>query len=91
MRKSTAAILTVLILSALASARRGRTVLGSDETSGDAAEHQRILEELEEVHQLRERMLQEGESHVVNTLQLRPLKPLVDTAYPIFLLGSPAM
>ena len=27
----------------------------------DAAEHQRILSELEEVHQLRERMLQEGE------------------------------
>ena len=26
----------------------------------DAAEHQRILAELEEVHQLRERMLQEG-------------------------------
>ena len=28
----------------------------------EAAEHQRILAELEEVHQLRERMLQEGET-----------------------------
>ena len=28
----------------------------------EAAEHQRILAELEEVHRLRERMLQEGET-----------------------------
>lgn len=62
MRKSTAAILTVLILSVLASARGGRELHNSDATNGDAMEHQRILEELEEVHQLRERMLQEGES-----------------------------
>ena len=31
------------------------------EDVSEAAEHQRILSELEEVHQLRERMLQEGE------------------------------
>lgn len=30
------------------------------ELSDDAAEHQRVLAELEQVHQLRERMLQEG-------------------------------
>ena len=29
--------------------------------SNDALDHQRILAELEEVHQLRERMLQEGQ------------------------------
>ena len=29
--------------------------------SHDAVDHQRILAELEEVHQLRERMLQEGQ------------------------------
>ena len=29
----------------------------------EAQEHQRILAELEAVHQLRERMLQEGQSH----------------------------
>ena len=32
------------------------------EVVDQAAEHQRILAELEEVHQLRERMLQEGKS-----------------------------
>ena len=33
----------------------------------EAAEHQRILAELEEVHRLRERMLQEGETFCPNT------------------------
>jgi hypothetical protein len=35
----------------------GRSLAESDE---NALEHQRILAELEEVHQLRERMLQQG-------------------------------
>lgn len=60
MRLLTAAVLAVLVLSACVSADGSRTVLGSDLT-GDTVEHQRILEELEQVHQLRERMLQEGE------------------------------
>lgn len=60
MKLLTAAVLTILILSACVSAEGSRKVLGSDAT-GDTVEHQRILEELEQVHQLRERMLQEGE------------------------------
>ena len=72
MSKSTAAILTVLLLSVLVSATPGRRVLGREATTGNAVEHQRILEELEEVHQLRERMLQEGEHLFVQyQLQLR--------------------
>lgn len=37
-----------------------RSLLDKREVSNEAAERQRILAELEEVHQLRERMLQEG-------------------------------
>ena len=66
MRKSIAAILTLLIISALFSPGEARAVHGGDETLEDAMEHQRILEELEEVHQLRERMLQEGELHIAH-------------------------
>ena len=36
--------------------------------AADAQEHQRILAELEAVHQLRERMLQEGQSHYLHIL-----------------------
>ena len=35
------------------------------ETDDNALEHQRILAELEEVHQLRERMLQQGEQSLM--------------------------
>ena len=66
MRRSTTAILTVLIVSALVYTTEARAVHSSDETLDDAAEHQRILQELEEVHQLRERMLQEGELHIAH-------------------------
>ena len=45
----------LLVTGALASARSLRS-----DKAADAAEHFRILEELEQVHQLRERMLQEG-------------------------------
>ena len=37
-----------------------RSLLDKREVSNEAVERQRILAELEEVHQLRERMLQEG-------------------------------
>ena len=37
-----------------------RSLLNLREVSAESTERQRILEELEEVHQLRERMLQEG-------------------------------
>ena len=37
-----------------------RSLLGKHTVSEEAIERQRILSELEEVHQLRERMLQEG-------------------------------
>ena len=52
----------MLFGSALAEPRK---VLAAGNTVEDAQdlEHQRILAELEELHQLRERMLQEGESH----------------------------
>ena len=49
----------LLVIGACAEPRK---LLASDEGAQltDASEHQRILAELEEVHQLRERMLQEG-------------------------------
>lgn len=51
-------MLAMVVIGALAEPRK----LLEAENAGlsDAAEHQRILAELEEVHQLRERMLQEG-------------------------------
>ena len=48
----------------------------SEVSQGTAAEHQRILAELEEVHQLRERMLQEGKvikGLMINTYVTCPL------------------
>lgn len=54
----------------------------SDET---AVEHQRILAELEEVHQLRERMLQEGEQYLlvcIFTFQCTPAgRPSTSTGH----------
>lgn len=49
----------LLVIGACAEPRK---LLASNEGAQltDASEHQRILAELEEVHQLRERMLQEG-------------------------------
>ena len=57
--------LTVLVMALIAGATSHRllsaeTGLAGRELSEDAVERQRILAELEEVHQLRERMLQEG-------------------------------
>ncbi|KAL3151046.1 hypothetical protein ABBQ38_012915 [Trebouxia sp. C0009 RCD-2024] len=51
----------LLVIGACAEPRK---LLASSEGAhlADASEHQRILAELEEVHQLRERMLQEGMS-----------------------------
>lgn len=40
--------------------RPQRSLLDVRDVSAETTEHQRILAELEEVHQLRERMLQEG-------------------------------
>ncbi len=55
--------LLILLLSALVVSAASRTLLNgiSQASEGDQDEqHQRILAELEEVHQLRERMLQQG-------------------------------
>ena len=43
-----------------------RSLLDKREVSAEAVERQRILAELEEVHQLRERMLQEGTTAFVS-------------------------
>ncbi len=42
---------------------KGRNLAEVTDSEDAALEHQRILAELEEVHQLRERMLQEGEHY----------------------------
>ena len=55
--------LLIILLSALTVSAASRTLLDgiSQASEADQAEeHQRILAELEEVHQLRERMLQQG-------------------------------
>ena len=55
--------LLILLLSALVVSAASRALLNgvSQASEGDQEEqHQRILAELEEVHQLRERMLQQG-------------------------------
>lgn len=67
MSKSVITILftALLVTGALASSRS----LQSDKAA-DAAEHFRILEELEQVHQLRERMLQEGTTDFICALGL---------------------
>ena len=61
MNKFNVATIAVLLLSVLIVGGQTRTTLESvDGATTEAMEHQRILAELEEVHQLRERMLQEG-------------------------------
>ena len=64
----------LLVIGACAEPRK---LLASSEGAhlADAAEHQRILAELEEVHQLRERMLQEGKISL-NGGSSRPQAPL---------------
>ncbi len=55
--------LLLLLLSVLIASAASRTLLdGISQASAEVEqeEHQRILAELEEVHQLRERMLQQG-------------------------------
>ena len=55
--------LLILLLSVLIASAASRTLLdGISQASAEVEqeEHQRILAELEEVHQLRERMLQQG-------------------------------
>ena len=52
------------------SAETGSQALAGRELSEDAVERQRILAELEEVHQLRERMLQEGKNFASTARQL---------------------
>ena len=61
MNKMSVAAIAVLLLSVMAIGAQTRKTLGTvDVATIEAMEHQRILAELEEVHQLRERMLQEG-------------------------------
>lgn len=50
--------MAILLLTVLAIGATARQL--KDGSTENAMEHQRILAELEEVHQLRERMLQEG-------------------------------
>ncbi len=56
--------ISVLLLSILAVGVAPRQLLDADVDA--ALEHQRILAELEEVHQLRERMLQQGKAFCVS-------------------------
>ena len=51
----------LLVIGACAEPRKLLASSSSSSKLAEAEEHQRILAELEEVHQLRERMLQEGE------------------------------
>ncbi|KAA6410728.1 MAG: hypothetical protein FRX49_03531 [Trebouxia sp. A1-2] len=55
-------VISVLLLSILVVGVASRQLLDADLDS--ALEHQRILAELEEVHQLRERMLQQAATYV---------------------------
>lgn len=71
MSKVTAAMLSLLLLSVVVSAAPGRKTLTADSATADDLEHQRVLAELEEVHQLRERMLQEGENLLCPSLHLQ--------------------
>lgn len=57
-------VISVLLLSILVVGVASRQLLDADLDS--ALEHQRILAELEEVHQLRERMLQQGREFCVS-------------------------
>ncbi len=61
MIKMSMAAIAVLLVSAMFIGAQSRKTLGTvDVATIEAMEHQRILAELEEVHQLRERMLQQG-------------------------------
>ncbi len=56
--------ISVLLLSILVVGVASRQLLDADVDT--ALEHQRILAELEEVHQLRERMLQQGRAFCIS-------------------------
>ncbi len=61
MNKLSMAAIAVLLVSVMFIGAQSRKTLGTvDVATIEAMEHQRILAELEEVHQLRERMLQQG-------------------------------
>ena len=64
----------LLVLSMLVAGAAAHRLLAANSAKAaslaDAAEHQRILSELEEVHQLRERMLQEGEPPRMNVFHV---------------------
>ncbi len=60
--------ISVLLLSILAVGVASRQLLDADVDA--ALEHQRILAELEEVHHLRERMLQQGRAFCVSVGQM---------------------
>lgn len=61
MNKLSMAAIAVLLVSVMFIGAQSRKTLGTvDVAAIEAMEHQRILAELEEVHQLRERMLQQG-------------------------------
>ena len=61
MSKLSMAAIAVLLVSVMFIGAQSRKTLGTvDVATIEAMEHQRILAELEEVHQLRERMLQQG-------------------------------
>ncbi len=80
--------LPFLLLSALVVSAASRTLLdGVSQASASAQEeeHQRILAELEEVHQLRERMLQQGMSALL-LLLARP--PLFSYSSPLYNVSS---
>jgi hypothetical protein len=61
MNKMSMAAIAVLLVSVMFIGAQSRKTLGTvDVATIEAMEHQRILAESEEVHQLRERMLQQG-------------------------------
>ena len=61
MNKLNVAAIAVLLMSVMLIGAQSRNTVGTvDVATIEAMEHQRILAELEEVHQLRERMLQQG-------------------------------
>ena len=64
MQSGNLAVLFALLLVIGANAEPRRVLSCSNAEQETAVEHQRILAELEEVHQLRERMLQEGEPSI---------------------------
>ena len=67
MYRLTAATLVIFLFSATFASVQTRKTLGTvDADTIQAMEHQRILAELEEVHQLRERMLQQGKSRYLD-------------------------